>query len=205
MGYVRKGSKGVKFKNLKQQFNYYKRQLQRRLISEQAYKYVRTGSLPGLQELTMFNLQNINFETIFNQGITRKVNNKTIRYEGMEAIWVEIESLKKRASKTYQRNQFINNYMEGLFYSGIEQEDMNEIENLFNKISTDHLTYLIDSGILPIVEYLYSKKDKKEKAERIKNALRNESVKKEARRVAKESRSPRIKQAVEDLAEITGI
>ena len=198
MGYVRKGSKGVKFKNLKQQFNYYKRQLQRRLISEQAYKYVRTGSLPGLQ-------QNINFETIFNQGITRKVNNKTIRYEGMEAIWVEIESMKKRASKTYQRNQYINNYLSSLWYTGIEEEDINEIENLFNKISTDHLTYLVDAGILPIIEYIYSKQDKKEKAERIKNALRNESIKKEARRVAKESRSPRIKQAVEDLADITGI
>ena len=77
----------------------------------------------------------LNYEQIMTEGITRKVGNHTIRYKGEEAVRIQIESLRKRASKSYQAQAFIDNYTKTLSIAGLEPDQIDSIEKLLNKSS----------------------------------------------------------------------
>lgn len=154
--YNRKGGSG-KSGSLRQQFNYYKRQLRNRLIDEQAFIEARGGFSFSGKPPTLF--KNLNYEQIMTEGITRKVGNRTIRYKGEEAVRIQIESLKKRASKSYQAQVFIDNYIKTLSIAGLEVDQIHSIEKLLNKLSIDKLSILIDKGVLPSIQYVYAESD----------------------------------------------
>ena len=150
--YNRKGGSG-KAGNLREQFNYYKRQLERRLIEEYTFQRARGVSPEGLPK-TLF--KRLDYEQVFKEGITRKVGNKTVRYIGPEAVEKQIESLKARASKSYQAQIYINNYVGSLKKVGFSDYNVNKIQNALNRISVDKLTYLINENILPQIAFLYN-------------------------------------------------
>ena len=158
--YNRKGGSG-KSGSLRQQFNYYKRQLRNRLIDEQAFIEARGGFSFSGKPSTLF--KRLNYEQIMTEGITRKVGNRTIRYKGEEAVRIQIESLRKRASKSYQAQVFINNYINTLSIAGLEPDQIDFIEELLNKLSSDKLSILIDKGVLPSIQYVYAESDDPDK------------------------------------------
>lgn len=151
--YNRKGGSG-KSGTIRQQFNYYKRQVENRLIQEQAFKLARgVGTIEG-RILTLF--RNLDFESIYEQGITRKRGNQTVRYVGEEAIKIQIASLRKRASKSYQAEVFINNFCKAMSVKDYPDEYIEEAYRLLNSISIDKLTYLIDTGMVKRPPYIYA-------------------------------------------------
>ena len=154
--YNRKGGSG-KSGSLRQQFNYYKRQLRNKLIDEQAFIEARGGFSFSGKPSTLF--KNLNYEQIMTEGITRKVGNRTIRYKGEEAVRIQIKSLMKRASKSYQAQLFIDNYIKTLSIAGLELDQIHSIEKLLNKLSIDKLSILIDKGVLPSIQYVYAESD----------------------------------------------
>ena len=154
--YNRKGGSG-KSGSLRQQFNYYKRQLRNRLIDEQAFIEARGGFSFSGKPATLF--KNLNYEQIMTEGITRKVGNRTIRFKGEEAVRIQIKSLMKRASKSYQAQLFIDNYIKTLSIAGLELDQIHSIEKLLNKLSIDKLSILIDKGVLPSIQYVYAESD----------------------------------------------
>ena len=154
--YNRKGGSG-KSGSLRQQFNYYKRQLRNRLIDEQAFIEARGGFSFSGKPSTLF--KNLNYEQIMTEGITRKVGNRTIRFKGEEAVRIQIESLRKRASKSYQAQVFIDNYIKTLSIAGLELDQIHSIEKLLNNLSIDKLSILIDKGVLPSIQYVYAESD----------------------------------------------
>ena len=202
MSYQRKGGKGVKG-SYKQQFNYYKRQLQKRLIFEQAFKYARTNSLPDMKNESLFYEQNLDFDKVFNEGITRKRGNVTVRYTGIEAIEIQINSLRKRASKTAQRELYVENYLQAMYMTDYPIEYIEEVERLFQGISSDTLTYIVDRKILKSIEYVYGNSKKEETMNMIRNALTNKSVRREARELARKSKE--FIPILTELAEKTGM
>lgn len=168
--YNRKGGSG-KTGSLRQQFNYYKRQLRNRLIEEQAFKEARGVGTIEERVHTMF--KNVEFEQVFKQGITRKVGSKTVRFVGSEAVKIQISSFRQRASKTYQADLFISNYIDTMIYAGFDEENIDKVEKLLNSCSIDRLTYLIDKGILPSIEFLYADVKSEDKiVEDIEKAIR---------------------------------
>lgn len=158
--YNRKGGSG-KSGSLRQQFNYYKRQLRNRLIDEQTFIEARGGFSFSGKPSTLFKI--LNYEQIMTEGITRKVGNRTIRYKGEEAVRIQIESLRKRASKSYQAQVFIDNYISTLNIAGLESDQIDSIEKLLNKLSIDKLSILIDKGVLPSIQYVYAESDDPDK------------------------------------------
>ena len=158
--YKRKGGSG-KSGSLRQQFNYYKRQLRNRLIDEQAFIEARGGFSFSGKPPTLF--KNLDYEQIMTKGITRKVGNRTIRFKGEEAVRIQIESLRKRASKSYQAQIFIDNYINTLYIAGLEPDQIDSIEKLLNKLSIDKLSILIDKGVLPSIQYVYAESDDPDK------------------------------------------
>lgn len=151
--YNRKGGSG-KSGSLREQFNYYKRQLSNRLIHEQAFKEAMGGGTIEERIFTMF--KNVNYEQVFKQGITRKVGSKTIRYVGSEAVQIQISSFRQRASKSYQTDVFIDNYLGAMDEVGFDYENIEIVEKLLRGCSIDKLTILIEKGLLPSIQYLYA-------------------------------------------------
>lgn len=149
--YNRKGGKG-KSGSLREQFNYYKKQVINRLVKEQAFKQTMSNIVEPVPKTL---IESWNFDEIYNQGITRKVKNKTIRYVGEEAIKIQIESFRFRASKTKQSQAFIDNYLNTMIEVGFENDNVIKVEKLLNSISIDKLTYIINRGILPSIRFLY--------------------------------------------------
>lgn len=169
MPYKRKGGSG-RTGTLREQFNYYKRQLKNRLIQEQAFKEARGAGTIDARIYTTF--KNKTFEEVFNEGITRKRKYKTIRLTGYEAVATEIQSMQRRASKSYQAEQFKDNYLQAMLKSDYSPEAIDEVEEALNKISSDKLSTMIDSGVLPSIEWVYANTTTEdESVERIINAL----------------------------------
>lgn len=196
--YTRKGGAGFSG-SLREQFSYYKRQMKERLVSEQAFKYGRTFELPteGRRRYSLFLDENLDYNKVFFEGITRKVGKETIRYYGEEAVKIQIESFRKRASKSYQRNLFVDNYISAMKDKGYSRAQQEEVYRTFNKLSTDRLAYLVDAGYIPQIEYVYAEEDKKMTLERIINASKSGVSKEELEEVR--GRARRKRSSIKDL------
>lgn len=169
--YNRKGGSG-KSGSLREQFNYYKRQLDRRLIEEQAFKEARgAGTIEGRIQ-TLFNEENLNYYKVFNEGITRKKGAKTVRYVGEEAVKIQIGSLKKRASKSYQAEQFIENVENAMTIKGFTLSQINRADRLLRSASVDKLTLLIQKGLVKTPPYIYALDTYEDYLDELENALK---------------------------------
>lgn len=169
--YNRKGGSG-KSGSLREQFNYYKRQLDRRLIEEQAFKEARgAGTIEGRIQ-TLFNEENLNYYKVFNEGITRKKGAKTVRYVGEEAVKIQIGSLKKRASKSYQAERFIENVENAMSIKGFTLSQINRADRLLRSASVDKLTLLIQKGLVKTPPYIYALDTYEDYLDELENALK---------------------------------
>lgn len=196
--YNRKGGSG-KAGTLRQQFNYYKRKLENRLISEQAFKEARGVGTIEARINTLF--KNLNYDTVFKQGITRKVGSRTVRFVGSQAVEIQIQSLRQRASKAYQTEQFITNYIISMQNVGFSEENILKVERMLESGSIDKLTLLIDKGVLPSIQFVYSEKlTEEELVEEIKNAVKNGVTKEELQDVKhKQKELVRVIKAKSDI------
>lgn len=181
MARIRSGGSG-RTGSLRQQFNYYKRQLYNRLIDEEAFE----RALGGGADLTPSMLfKKLNYDIILKEGITRKVGNTTVRLEGESAIKVQIGSLRRRASKSEQAQLFIENFINSLTSDKkdsrgriiglmMPEEYAYKIYKKLQSISIDKLTYLIRKGILKLPTFYYdSNYTWEELYEMIMNAIDN--------------------------------
>lgn len=162
MARIRSGGSG-RTGSLRQQFNYYKRQLFNRLIEEEAFE----RAIGGGADLTPSILfKKLDYDTILKEGLTRKVGNKTVRLEGESAIKVQIGSIRRRASKSEQAQLFIENFVNSLTSDktdskgriiGLQmpEEYAYKIYKKLQSISIDKLTYLIRKGILKVPTFHY--------------------------------------------------
>lgn len=176
MPYLRKGGSG-KTGTLREQFNYYKRQLQKRLLEEQSFKEaLGHGTIEG-RVMSLFKTENLNYEKVYNEGITRKFGNVTVRITGERAIATQIQSMRARASKYAQASLFIRNYVHTLRLQDFDPKKLDIVQGLLEQTPVDKLSILIDKGVLPSIQFIYAngeytaESDEDEFLEELKNAL----------------------------------
>ena len=198
--YNRKGGSG-KSGTLREQFNYYKRQLSNRLIQEQAFKEARgVGTIEG-RIYTMF--KNVDYEKVFKQGITRKVDSKTVRFVGNEAVQIQIQSFRERASKSFQADMFITNYIDAMIRNGFDDKNVAKVERLLQSCSIDKLTLIIDKGILPSIEFIYADKlTEDEFVKKVENAVTNGVTSEELREVKEKQKA--LVRVIKEKSKIMG-
>lgn len=198
--YNRKGGSG-KSGTLREQFNYYKRQLSNRLIQEQAFKEARgVGTIEG-RIYTMF--KNVDYEKVFKQGITRKVDSKTVRFVGNEAVQIQIQSFRERASKSFQADMFITNYIDAMIRNGFDDKNVAKVERLLQSCSIDKLSLIIDKGILPSIEFIYSDKlTEDEFVKKVENAVTNGVTSEELREVKEKQKA--LVRVIKEKSKIMG-
>lgn len=163
MARIRSGGSGRKG-SLRQQFNYYKRQMFNRLIEEESFERAIGGGTDLTPSLLF---KRLNYDDIYEKGLTRKVGNTTIREYGESAIRIQIGSLRRRASKSEQAQLFIENFVNSLRSTktdsrgnliglSMPEEYVYKIYKKLKSISIDRLTYLIRNGILKVPTYFYN-------------------------------------------------
>ena len=168
--YNRKGGSG-KSGSLRQQFNYYRRQLQNRLIKEEAFSRARTkGRTPEQRPYNLF--KRMDYNDIMQRGISRKQGWETVTITGEEAIRIQIQSMKNRASKSYQSETYISNYLSAIVEVGFDYEYVDEAERLLKSVSTDKLTIMIQQNLIPQIYFLYTQ-DSDDEQEEFMEELRN--------------------------------
>lgn len=168
--YNRKGGSG-KSGSLRQQFNYYRRQLQNRLIKEEAFSRARTkGRTPEQRPYNLF--KRMDYNDIMQRGISRKQGWETVTITGEEAIKIQIQSMKNRASKSYQSETYISNYLSAMVEVGFDYEYVDEAERLLKSVSTDKLTIMIQQNLIPQIYFLYTQ-DSDDEQEEFMEELRN--------------------------------
>lgn len=183
--YNRKGGKG-KSGSLSDQFSYYKQQVRNRLIKEQALNIALNSAIQPKPSLLFTNLD---YNKIYEDGITRKVNNVTTRFFGKEAVKIQIKSLSTRASKSYQTEQFIKTYVETASSKkvGYSPELVEYIEKKLKSLSIDKLSLLIKRGVIPQIKVLYAFKESEEEfKEQFDNAIKYGYYNEEARLIREE-------------------
>lgn len=187
MKYIRKGGSG-KSGTLREQFNYYKRQMRKRLIQEQAFKEAMgVGTIePRIQ--TFF--KNLQYEEVFKKGITRNFEGKTTRFVGNEAVKIQIQSLRERSGRSFQVENFIKNYVYGMKQVDFGDENINKIERMLQSCSIDKLTFLIEKGILPSIQYIYAELETEEEfVEEVRDAVTKGVTRNELRELKEKQRS----------------
>ena len=166
----------------------------RKIVHEQAQLRASRGEDMPMTEVSkgLFGEANFNFKKVYEEGITRKVGTKTVRYKGEEAIDVFIQSLRRRTSRTYQKEMYINNYISALINAtSIDESIIADIEASMKKIPADELAWLINTGRLPQIAYVYAYEMEAENdlLEKIYDALSmNEQTKLEYRAVKEETK-----------------
>lgn len=183
--YNRKGGSG-KSGSLREQFTYYKKQVRNRLIKEQSLNIAYNSAIEPKPSLLFTNLD---YNKIYEDGITRKVKNVTTRFFGAEAVKIQIKSLANRASKSYQTDRFIENYIQTASSEkvGFSDELVDYIEKTLKSISIDRLSLLIKRGVIPQIKVLYAySEDEDEFKERFTNAIKYGHYNAEAQKISQE-------------------
>lgn len=128
--------------------------LKTQLIHEQAMKEARGRGTIETVVKTPF--KKLDYKTLMKDGITRNVNGKVVHYTGAEAVRKQIESINRRANPRRQKQIFIQNYKISMGRSYYEQQTMTRVEQLLNRLTSDELSDIIESGELPSIAYIYS-------------------------------------------------
>lgn len=138
-------------KTLQQQFDYYLNRYKRRLVEERAFN-IAMGY--DFNQPEMFS--NLNYNSIFEKGLTRKRGTKTVRIKGEEAVKVQIMSLKRRASLVEMKNAFINNYVSAYLQAG--GRNPGRLRSLLRGVTSRRLAFLIKIGAIPDIQFFYAHK-----------------------------------------------
>lgn len=175
--YIRTGGVGRQGKSLRETFNYYVKRVNERMLKEYAFEYAEIGSMADIPVNTF---KYTNYDYIMEHGITRiegqtkvrghYVGGKTVRYYGEEAIKIQIQSLARRASKTYMTESFIETYLNELQKIGMSEDRIQELNRMFHQVSTDTITLLIRRGDLPDMYFIY---DNESEVDNIYNQIKN--------------------------------
>lgn len=81
---------------------------------------------------------------------------KTIRYKGINALKLQLKSLRNQSDIEYQKQQFIKNYknaMEKLHYTN---QDIKIVINRIKDINAWLLSVMIKEGEFPIPDFIYT-------------------------------------------------
>lgn len=152
--YNRKGGSGRKG-SLREQFRYYRDKLKNRLIKEEAFARARTkGRTPEQRPYNLF--KRLDYNDIMERGISRKQGWETVTITGEEAIKIQINSMENRASKSYQAESFISNYLSSMVEVGFDYDYIDEAEKLLKSVSIDKLTFMIHENLIRQIYYIYA-------------------------------------------------
>lgn len=107
----------------------------------------------------------VRLDKLMREGITRRVDNKLVRYSGVEAVKKQIESLQMANNPERKKRLFINTYIEQLQINGLPtkydfygdiRHPIDEMHAFLETCSPQQITFLLDKGYLPDIAFYYT-------------------------------------------------
>lgn len=142
---------------LQEQFNYYKKRLNERLLEEEAMQRARGRYITDTTPQSFF--KKLDIDEVYNKGVWRRTKGGKLKlYTGDKALKIQIESMRRRASKVYMKNLYIDNYIKALRKVYPHSRKTKEIEKQLRKLTYDELTFMINTGRLKSISFIYSQK-----------------------------------------------
>ena len=113
--------------------------------------------------------KNLTYEKLMKEGITRKIDNKIVRYKGFEAVKTQIKSLVESTDSERKKQAYINTYIDNLLENGIPESydttDANgnpitrypikEMRAYLESLSPKMITFALDMGHIHSIQYYY--------------------------------------------------
>lgn len=109
------------------------------------------------------------YQKLIKEGITRRQGGRVVRYKGLQAVKVQITSLKFATDSYRKKAQFINTYIENMQNMGIPEEwetinkegkfvkvnIIKEMREFLESLEPNVITYLLDTGRLYDIKFYY--------------------------------------------------
>ena len=150
----------LKRQSLKIKYRRALKNFERRIIEEQALK--ESLGYGTIENINTGLFKKLNYEQLYKEGITRKVKGTTKRFKGKDAILIQIESLKKRASINIQSQKYINNYEIAMIKNNYSQSTINYVKSCLNRLNSYELAIAINENLIPQIYFCYSGEESEE-------------------------------------------
>lgn len=109
------------------------------------------------------------YQTLIKEGITRRQGGRIVRFKGLQAVKVQITSLKMATDSERKKQQFIKTYIENMQNMGIpetwetiddkgkfiEVNIIREMESFLQSLEPNVITYLLDTGRIYDIKFYY--------------------------------------------------
>lgn len=132
---------------------------------------------PRADQMQSAYFKQVKLNKLMQEGITRRIDNKIVRYKGVEAVEKQIESLRRANNPEYKKKQFIETYITNLEINGVPEEYVSKNIIVKNEITGEpenkvfrpieemraflescdpkEITYLLDKGYIRSIEIYY--------------------------------------------------
>ena len=165
----------LKRQSLKVRFRRSLKAFENRLFEEQALK--ETLGYGTIENINTGLFKHLNYNEIYREGVTRKINGVTKRYFGKEAIELQIQSLRQRSSELVLKDRFINNYIKGMQEVGYSPDMVREVNKRLNDLTPIELSVAINENVIPQVYFIYANREEEDKIIERFNLLNKENLK----------------------------
>ena len=158
----------AEFKRIRQTKKYkaerkLRNQFYKELKKYEDYELLREARLrlqnlpPSPDQLQSAYFKNLSYKKLKEDGLTRRVDNKVVRFKGVEAVSMQIESLRKGSDPEYKKRVFIKTYKEQLELNGVPEEYITEE---YNEATGEYIE-IVRHPVDEMITYLESLEPKK--------------------------------------------
>ena len=89
------------------------------------------------------------------EGITRHLNGKVIRFQGKEAVQKQIKSLLEASDPERKKQRYIELYIENLDINGVPEEIQEKFRTYLESLEPRVITYALDMGYIESIQFYY--------------------------------------------------
>lgn len=161
---IRQTKKYKSERKLRNQLYKLKTKYQKQELEREARR--RLQNLPPAEDqLQGAFFKTLTYKKIVEEGITRHIDGKVVRYKGMEALKTQIKSLIEASDPERKKQRYIQIYIENLELNGIPEEYIDdkgnvrnlikEMEKYLQSLDPKVLTYALDTGAISSIQFYY--------------------------------------------------
>ncbi len=110
---------------------------------------------PAPDQLRDAYFKDLSFKKLKEQGITRHVGNKVVKFTGLEAVKTQIKSLYEASNPERKKQLFINTYKENLLENGIPEDLADKMEEYLQTLAPEVITFALDVGYIKSIQFYY--------------------------------------------------
>ena len=99
--------------------------------------------------------KNLTYNKLMQEGITRHLDGKVIRFKGKEAVQKQIKSLLDASDPERKKQRYIELYIENLDINGVPDEIQEKFRAYLESLEPRVITYALDMGYIESIQFYY--------------------------------------------------